>query len=63
MAYVGTAVQAIVFGFFLGDNNWDMLFAGITLVCAAMAILSVVAAKNTKKEVPVPEGEKASTRM
>lgn len=63
MAYVGAAVQAMVFGFFLGDNNWVMLFAGITLVCAAMAILAIVAAKNTKKEVPVPEGEKASARM
>lgn len=48
-AYLGAAVQAIVFGLFLGDGNWNMLFAAITLVCVAMAILAVAAARNTKR--------------
>ncbi|KMO87290.1 hypothetical protein AB840_03530 [Megasphaera cerevisiae DSM 20462] len=62
-AYLGAAIQAIVFGLFLGSGSWSMLFAAITIVCAAMAVLSVAAAGNTKDAAPagIDQGQKAST--
>jgi len=48
-AYMGAAVQAIFFGFMLGEGNWSILFLGITGVCVLVAVFAFIASRGKKE--------------
>jgi sugar phosphate permease len=49
-AYLGASVQAIYFGFILGDGNWSMLFLVIGFTCCALAVVAVIAGLGVKTQ-------------
>lgn len=55
VAYLGASVQAIVFGFSVEKDNWNMLFATIAAVCAAMVILSLIASRGSSRKAALAE--------
>ena len=53
-AYLGAAVQAIIFGSVLtSTGNWTFVFTAIVGVCAGMILLSIIAGwgLNKKKDI------------
>ena len=46
VAYIGASVQAIIFGFTLDGNNWELLFLIITIVNVMMIALALIAGKR-----------------
>lgn len=47
-AYMGAAIQAVLFGFILGDGNWNVLFISVAAFCFLIAIVSFVASRKKK---------------
>lgn len=47
-AYMGAAIQATVFGFILGDGNWNILFISVAAFCMLIALVSLVSSKKKK---------------
>ncbi len=45
-AYMGAAIQAMLFGFILGDGHWNVLFLSVAAFCLAIAIVSLVCSKK-----------------
>lgn len=50
-AYMGAAIQAMLFGFILGDGNWTVLFVSVAAFCFLIGIVSLVCSKNKKTKV------------
>ena len=47
-AYMGAAIQATVFGFILGDGNWNVLFISVAAFCFLIALVSFICSKKKK---------------
>lgn len=47
-AYMGAAIQAAVYGFILGDGNWNAVFVSIAVFCALIALVALLSAKKKK---------------
>ena len=47
-AYMGAAIQATVFGFILGDGNWNVLFVSVAAFCVLIALVSLLSSKKEK---------------
>ena len=47
-AYMGAAIQAMLFGFILGDGNWNVLFISVAAFCFLIGIVSLVCSKKKK---------------
>ena len=45
-AYMGAAIQATVFGFILGDGNWNILFISVAAFCFLIALVSALSSKK-----------------
>ena len=45
-AYMGAAIQSMLFGFILGDGNWNILFVSVAAFCMLIAIVSIIYSKN-----------------
>ena len=45
-AYMGAAIQSMLFGFILGDGNWNILFISVSAFCFVIAIVSLVCSKK-----------------
>lgn len=50
-AYMGAAIQAMVYGFILGDGNWNAVFISVSVFCLLIAFVSLVAASKGSKRV------------
>jgi sugar phosphate permease len=50
-AYMGAAIQSMLFGFILGDGNWNVLFISVAAFCMLIAIVSFAASRNKKATV------------
>ncbi len=48
-AYMGAAIQAMLFGFILEKGNWSALFVSVSAFCFVIAVVSFISAKNNKK--------------
>jgi sugar phosphate permease len=49
-AYMGAALQAIIFGRILDKTgNWNILFTSIAVICVLMMVLALIANKRTDK--------------
>lgn len=46
-AYMGAAIQSMLFGFILGDGHWNVLFISVAAFCGMIAVVSMI---NSKKE-------------
>ena len=46
-AYMGAAIQAAVYGYILGDGNWNAVFISVAVFCVLIAIVSFVSARKT----------------
>lgn len=49
-AYMGAAVQGIVFGAILTNGNWNSVFIAIGGACALIAILSLIVSRSTNSK-------------
>ena len=47
-AYMGAAIQATVFGFILGNGNWNVLFISVAAFCLLIALVSFLSSKKKK---------------
>ncbi|MBR6792818.1 MAG: MFS transporter [Clostridia bacterium] len=47
-AYMGAAIQAAVYGFILGDGNWNAVFVSIAVFCALIAIVALISSRKIK---------------
>ena len=47
-AYMGAAIQAAVYGFILGDGNWNAVFVSIAVFCALIAIVALISSRKKK---------------
>ena len=47
-AYMGAAIQSMLFGFILGDGNWNVLFISVAAFCFLIALVSFVCSKKKK---------------
>lgn len=47
-AYMGAAIQSILFGFILGNDNWNVLFISVAAFCFAIAIVSLFSSRKKK---------------
>ena len=45
---MGAAIQAAVYGFILGDGNWNAVFISVAAFCLLIAIVSVVSSLKKK---------------
>jgi sugar phosphate permease len=52
-AYMGAAVQAVFFGYMLGEGNWNVLFVGITTVCTLVAVFAFIATRGRKNATQI----------
>ncbi len=48
-AYVGAAVQSMLYGFLLEKTGWSMIFVSIAVLCASVAVLGAAGSKTGKK--------------
>jgi sugar phosphate permease len=48
-AYMGAAVQAIIFGALLDTGNWSTLFIGVGGMCVMIAVSALLAGIGNKK--------------
>lgn len=48
-AYMGAAIQAVVYGFIVGDGNWNVLFISIAAFCLSIAVISFISMPKKKK--------------
>ncbi len=47
-AYMGAAVQAVIYGFILEKGEWRVVFLSIAAFCALIAILSIISSRKKK---------------
>ena len=47
-AYMGAAIQSAVYGFILGDGNWNAVFISVAVFCMLIAIVSFISAFKEK---------------
>lgn len=47
-AYMGAAIQSILYGFILSNGNWNILFLSVAAFCLLVAILSFFSSKSKK---------------
>ena len=47
-AYMGAAVQAVVYGFILEKGEWSVVFLSIAAFCLLIAVLSIISSKPKK---------------
>jgi len=47
-AYMGAAIQAAVYGFILGNGNWNAVFVSIAVFCALIAIVALISSRKKK---------------
>ncbi len=47
-AYMGAAIQAAVYGFILGDGNWNAVFISVAAFCLLIAIVSFLSSLKKK---------------
>ena len=47
-AYMGAAIQSMLFGFILGDGNWNILFISVAAFCFMIALVSYIFSRNKK---------------
>lgn len=47
-AYMGAAIQAAVYGFILGDDNWNAVFVSVAVFCLLIAFVSFVSSFKKK---------------
>lgn len=47
-AYMGAAIQSIVYGFILTSGGWNVLFVSIAIFCALIALISLVSSLKKK---------------
>ncbi len=45
-AYMGSAVQAVVYGFLLNNGGWNIVFISIALFCALITVLGILSVKK-----------------
>ena len=45
-AYMGAAIQAVVYGSILSVGNWNAVFLSVAVFCALIALVSFVSAKK-----------------
>ncbi len=45
-AYMGAAIQAAVYGFILGDGNWNAVFVSIAIFCALIALAAFASTRK-----------------
>lgn len=50
-AYMGAAIQSMLFGFILGDGNWKILFVSVAAFCFMIAAVSFISSR--KKNIKV----------
>ncbi|MEE0946897.1 MAG: MFS transporter [Acutalibacteraceae bacterium] len=48
-AYMGAAIQSMVYGFILGDGKWNVLFISVAVFCVVISIVSIMASFKKKK--------------
>ena len=49
-AYMGAAIQAAVYGFILGDGNWNAVFVSIAVFCFLIAFISFISSFKKKSK-------------
>lgn len=49
-AYMGAAIQAAVYGFILGDGNWNAVFISVAVFCLLIALVSLFSTRKKKAE-------------
>ena len=47
-AYMGAAIQAAVYGFILGDGNWNAVFVSVAVFCLLIALVSFISSFKKK---------------
>ncbi len=47
-AYMGAAIQAAVYGFILGDGNWNAVFISVAVFCLLIAVVSFASSFKKK---------------
>lgn len=47
-AYMGAAIQSMVYGFILGDGQWSVLFISVAVFCAIISLVSLISSKKKK---------------
>ncbi len=50
-AYMGAAIQAALFGFILGNGNWNVLFISVAAFCFMIAVVSFIASGYNRKTI------------
>jgi len=45
-AYMGAAIQAIVYGFILSNGSWNILFLSVAAFCFLVAMISLISSKK-----------------
>lgn len=45
-AYMGAAIQSIVYGFILNNGSWNILFISVAVFCALIAVVSLVSSRK-----------------
>ena len=51
-AYIGAAVQAVVYGFILNNGGWGVVFTSIAVFNLAIAVLGCLGSKKANKDNP-----------
>lgn len=47
-AYMGATIQAVLFGFILGNGHYNVLFISVAAFCFAIAIVSLISSRKKK---------------
>ena len=47
-AYVGAAVQSMIYGFLLEKLGWSMIFVSIAVLCGSVAVLGAFGSKKSQ---------------
>lgn len=47
-AYMGAAIQSLLFGFILSKGNWSVLFISVSVFCFAIAVVSLINSRKKK---------------
>lgn len=50
-AYMGAAIQSLMFGFILEKGDWSVLFISVAVFCFAIAVVSLISAQNKRKKM------------
>ena len=50
-AYMGAAIQSVVYGFILSNGNWNVVFVSVAFFCLLVAIVSLMSFPKKKTKV------------